>query len=232
DHRKLPEIDCNSDGTRRPIQAGKRPLGGVRAVVRCLPRHHRAEPFAESAPTPLLASTAPARPGDHSERRRQTCRFCGPAQKCWRHAHEHTARKKPDYRLTVASPGPKIEIKMAIGFAHQEEKTRRVVPDFLQNLFERYELASSFAHTDRLAAARELYHLNQNDLQDARFIAQSLHRRFQARHIAMMIGTPDVDKLLEFSLELVSVISDVASEISKLAVSFDHGAVLGVAELR
>ena len=40
-----------------PIQAGKRPLGGVRAVVRCLPRHHRAEPFAESAPTPLLAST-------------------------------------------------------------------------------------------------------------------------------------------------------------------------------
>src|SRR5262249_53534830 len=120
---------------------------------------------------------------------------------------------------------------MAIGFAHQEEKTRRVAPDFLQNLFERYELASSFAHTDRLAAARELYYLNQNDLQDARFVAQSLHRRFQARHIAMMIG-PDADKPIEFSLELVSVISDVASEISKLAVAFDHRAVLVVAELR
>src|SRR5262245_40873729 len=97
---------------------------------------------------------------------------------------------------------------MAIGLAHQEEKPRCVAPDFLQNLFERYELAGSLAHADRLAAARELHHLNQNDLQDARFIAQSLHRRFQARYITMMIGTPDVDKPIEFSLELVSVISD------------------------
>src|SRR5215475_9633517 len=121
---------------------------------------------------------------------------------------------------------------MAIGLAHQEEKTRRVAPDFLQNLFEGYELAGSFAHADRFAAARELYHLNQNDLQDARFIAQSLHRRFQARHIAVMIRTPDIDKPIKFPLELVSVISDVAGEISNFAVAFNHGAVLVVAELR
>src|SRR5262249_56886126 len=80
--------------------------GGVRAPVHCLPRHHQAEPFVESAPIPPLASTAPARPGDHTERHRPTRRFCGLARKCWRHAREHTARKKPDYRLTAASPGP------------------------------------------------------------------------------------------------------------------------------
>src|SRR5215475_3289373 len=121
---------------------------------------------------------------------------------------------------------------MAIGFAHQEEKMRRVATHFPQNLFERYELAGSFAHADRLAAARELHHLNQNELQDARLIAQSLHRRFQAQHIAVMIRTPDIDKPIKFPLELVSVISDVAGEISKLVVAFDHGAVLVVAELR
>src|SRR5262247_3825593 len=99
---------------------------------------------------------------------------------------------------------------MAIGFAHQEEKTRGIASDLLQNLFERYELTGSFAHADRLAAARELHHLNQNDLQDARLIAQSLHRRFQARHIAVMIRAPDIDKFIKFPLELVSVISDVA----------------------
>src|SRR5262245_19609867 len=120
---------------------------------------------------------------------------------------------------------------MAIGLAHQEEKPRCVAPDFLQNLFERYELAGSFAHAARLAAAREMHHLNQNDLQDARFIAQSLHRRFQARYIAVMIRTPDIDKPIKFPLELVSVICDVTGEISKLAVAFDHGAVLVVAEL-
>ena len=68
-------------------------------------------------------------------------------------------------------------------------------------------------------------------MQSVGVVAQPLHRRLQARHVAMMVGAPDVDQLGEFTLKLVAMIGDVGGEVSQLAVALDHRAVLVVAEL-
>ena len=125
-----------------------------------------------------------------------------------------------------------IEIEMAVGFAHQEKKSRRVAPDFLQDLFQSNEFAGALAHAYRFAAAGELHHLHQHDVEDSGIVTKPLHRRFQARHIAMVISAPDIDQLFKIALELVAMVCDIGGEIRKLAVAFDQRAVFVVAELR
>ncbi len=125
-----------------------------------------------------------------------------------------------------------IEVEMAIRLAHEEEKPRRVASDFLEHVFESNEFAGAFAHAHRFAAAGELDHLDQHHLQSVGIVTQALHRRLQARHIAMMIGAPDIDQFGKLTLKFVAMIGDVGGEISQLAVALDHRAIFIVAELR
>ena len=83
------------------------------------------------------------------------------------------------HRIFAGLPFGQIQIKieMAILFSHKEEKPRRVFAYFFEHFFEGDKLARAFAHAHRLAAAGELHHLHQHNLQDIRIIAQPLHGR-------------------------------------------------------
>src|ERR1051325_9523518 len=121
---------------------------------------------------------------------------------------------------------------MAVRFTHQEKESCRVPADFVQNLFQGDKLAAALSHTNGLAAARELYHLHQHDLQEIRIVTKSLHRRLQARYVAVMVGSPDIDQFSKPALVFVSMICDVAGKISELPVAFDNRSVLIIAKLR
>ena len=54
-------------------------------------------------------------------------------------------------------------------------------------------------------------------------------RRLHPRHIAVVVGAPDVDDPVEAALQLVHVVGDVGGEIGGLAVVAHHHAVLLVA---
>jgi hypothetical protein len=53
-----------------------------------------------------------------------------------------------------------------------------------------------------------------------------------ARDVAVMVGTPDVDQLVVAALQLLAMVADVGGEVGQLAVAALHDAVLVVAERR
>src|SRR2546422_762394 len=123
-----------------------------------------------------------------------------------------------------------IEVEVLVAFAQHVEKARRVVPHLLAQLAQRDEFARALAHRHFLAVAVEHGELHQRDLEPARVQAESLERSLHARHVAVVVGAPDVDHAVEAALELVEVVGDVGGEISVLAVLAPHHPVLLVAE--
>src|SRR6516225_2660420 len=124
-----------------------------------------------------------------------------------------------------------VEIEMAVRFPHQKKEPRRVPSNFLQYLFQGDKLTASLSHSDRLAAACELHHLHEYHLQHTRIITESLYGCLQARHIPVMIGSPNIDQFPETPLIFVAMVCDIARKVSELTVAFDDRSVLIITEL-
>src|SRR5690242_19949761 len=56
-----------------------------------------------------------------------------------------------------------VELELAVRLAEQEEEARGVRPDLVEDVAERNELAGALPHPDRLAAAREIHELDEQD---------------------------------------------------------------------
>ena len=81
-------------------------------------------------------------------------------------------------------------------------------------------LAGTLGHPDHLAVPQQLHQLHEHDIQPLRAIeAQRVQCALQAGHMAVMVGAPDVDDLVEAADgELVAVIGDVRGEVGVEAV--------------
>ena len=81
-------------------------------------------------------------------------------------------------------------------------------------------LAGTLGHPDHLAVPQQLHQLHEHDIQPLGAIkAQRVQCALQAGHMAVMVGAPDVDDLVEApDSELIAVIGDIRGEIGVEAV--------------
>ena len=82
---------------------------------------------------------------------------------------------------------------------------------------------------DRLAVLQQVDQLGDDDLQLVGVVAQRLDGGLQPRHVAVVVGAPDVDEQLEAPGELVPVVGDVGQQVRVLTVGLDDDPVLVVA---
>ncbi len=113
-----------------------------------------------------------------------------------------------------------IEIEMGVGSAHEKEEARGIPADLFQDLPQRDEFSEPFAHSDRLASAGELDHLNQHDPEEIGVKSKRLDGRLQPLDVPVMVRSPNIDQFLEAPLQLIPMISDIAREVSQIAVAF------------
>ena len=133
--------------------------------------------------------------------------------------------------LVVLAPRQvEVEIQVRSGRAHEEEELRAIGAHVLHQVAQRDELASPLAHLHRLPARQEIHLLDDQDLQEVGLEAQRLQRGFHARHVAVMIGTPQVDRVPEAPRALVAMVGDVGQEVGRRAAALLHHAILVVAE--
>ncbi len=123
-----------------------------------------------------------------------------------------------------------VEVHVLLAFAHDIEEARRVVAHFLAQLAQGDEFAGACGHLHLLATAIEDGELHQQHVQLGGVVAQGGQRGLHARHIAVMVGAPDVDDTRITALQLVHVVGDVGSEVGLLAVFAHHHPVLLITE--
>ena len=124
-----------------------------------------------------------------------------------------------------------VEVHVLFALAHHVEETCGVVAHFPAQLAQGDELPGTGGHGDLLPAPPETGELYQQHVQALGIVAQGRQCRLDPRHVAVVIGTPDVDDALEAPFHLVHVIGDVVGEVGGLAVVADYHPVFFVAEL-
>ena len=124
-----------------------------------------------------------------------------------------------------------VEVDRLVGGARQHQKPGRVHADLVDELGERHHLARALGHAHGLAVAEQVDELAEHHLERAG-VAPCLEHRLAALHVAVVVGAPDVDQVVETAHELVMVIGHVANEVRHLAVLLDEDAVLVIAECR
>ena len=130
--------------------------------------------------------------------------------------------------LAVLAHGEaEVEFHLRVGLSI-EEVTAGVDGNFVEQVRERNGLARALGHTHDLAIAHELDELHQHDVETVRAVeAQRVHRTLHAGHVAVMVGAPDVDDLVEMTNgELVAVIGNVAGKVGVEAVGAAQNVVL------
>ncbi len=110
--------------------------------------------------------------------------------------------------------------------ARGEEPARGVHADVVEQVVERLDRAGALRHLHALAALGEAHELHQHDLERLGLPAQRLPGRLHARDVTMVVGAPDVDRVVIGPLDLVQVVGDVASEVGPVAVRAAQHAVL------
>ena len=120
---------------------------------------------------------------------------------------------------------------MAVGFARQEHEAGGVGPDFLDHVGQGLELAGPGGHGDLFAALKQVDELHQNDLEAGLGVApQGRDAGLHARHVAVVVGAPDVHHHVEAPAELVGMVGDVRGEVGQFAARLDQHPVLVVAK--
>ncbi len=107
---------------------------------------------------------------------------------------------------------------MLFALAQHIEEARGVVADFGTQFTQCDEFAGACGHLRLLAAAIQNRELHQQHIEPGGVIAERRERGLYARHIAVVIGAPDIDHAVEAALQLVHVVGDVVREIGLLAV--------------
>ena len=122
-----------------------------------------------------------------------------------------------------------VEVDGLVGGLRQHEVAGRVHAHLVDELLERDHLARALGHAHGLAVAKQVHQLAEHDLKRAGPTPGGQHG-LAAGDVAVVVGAPDVDEVVETALHLVVVIRHVAHEVRHLAVGLDEHAVLLVAE--
>ena len=119
---------------------------------------------------------------------------------------------------------------MLVGLPERIEEAAGVVADLAAQLAQRDELAGARGHRGLLAVAVKHGELDQRHLQLVGVEVECLDGTADARNVAVVVGAPDVDDLVEAALELVQVVGDVGCKIGVEAIFALDDTVLLVAE--
>ncbi len=128
-----------------------------------------------------------------------------------------------------------VEIHLRFGLAGQHGEAHHVLAHFLDHVGDGDEIARALGHLGRLAAAQQLHHLHQLDVERDRLAPASfaLVKRgdggLDPLDRAGMVSAPDVDQRVG-AFRLLHVIGEVGAEIGPAAVGLADRAVLIVAE--
>ena len=131
--------------------------------------------------------------------------------------------------LRLAARQLQVDLERRVGAARGQEPARRVDADLVEQVVERGDLAGALRHRPAVAALGEADQLHDDDLVGARIAAQQLPRELHARHVAVMVGPPDVDRPVVVAADLVHVVGDVRGEVGPFAGRAPQDAVLVVA---
>ena len=121
---------------------------------------------------------------------------------------------------------------MLVIAAHDVEQARRIVADFGTQRPQGHELPGARGHLGLLAAPEQGDELHEPHLEAFRRPPERDQARAQPRDVAVMIGAPDVEQMLEAPLALVQHEGDVGGEIGLDAVLAHHHPILFVAIIR
>ncbi len=118
---------------------------------------------------------------------------------------------------------------MLIVAAHDVEQPCRVVAHFLAQVAQSDELARAGRHLRLFPAAEQRHELHQAHFEGLDRAAERSQAGAQPGDIAVMIGAPDVQQMIEAALQFVEDIGNVRRKIRLDAVLADHHAILLVA---
>lgn len=121
-----------------------------------------------------------------------------------------------------------IEFHLAVQRAAGEEIPRRIGADFVDEFGQRDGFPGAFGHFHGFAVPEERHHLEQVHIEVIGIVAEEFDGRLQTDDVAVMIGAPDIDQLLESAVKFILRIGDIRAEIGGLAIGADDHAVLVV----
>src|SRR6266542_4647180 len=124
-----------------------------------------------------------------------------------------------------------VEVELRVGAAGEEDEARSVAPDLVHELAQRHHRAGALRHLHGLAAARQVHHLDEHDVEVVARGAERLERRLEPRDVAAVVGAEDVDEDVR-ARALVPVVGDVGAEVRGGPVRLLHGPVDLVPVLR
>ena len=122
-----------------------------------------------------------------------------------------------------------VEVDGLVRGLRQHEVAGRVHAHLVDELLERDHLAGALGHADGLAVAEQVHQLAEHDLERAG-PAPGREHSLAAGDVAVVVGAPDVDEMVEAAFHFVVVVRHVAHEVRHLAVGLDEHAVLLVIE--
>ena len=109
-----------------------------------------------------------------------------------------------------------VEIEVLVGLAQRVEEAAGIVADFRRSSRSVTNSPERGRHRGLLAIAVEHGELDQRDTCSLSAVEiERLDGAGDTRDVAVVVGAPDVDDLVETALELVQVVGDVGGEIGE-----------------
>ena len=124
-------------------------------------------------------------------------------------------------RVFAVLPNRQAQVKLHLGLGlGVEEVAAGVHGDHIQQVGQRHGLAGALGHTDHLAVLHQLHQLHEHDVQTMGAVqTQGIHGTLQPGYMAVVVGTPDIDDLVEAANgEFIAVIGNVGGEVGVKAV--------------
>ena len=123
-----------------------------------------------------------------------------------------------------------VEVERAVVAPHQEREARGVAADLLEQFVHQHELAPPLRHAHGLTVAQQSHELDDEHLVRLGRVAERLQRGLHAGHVAMVIGTEQVDDPVGGPELHVVMERHVDRRVGQLAVRLAHDPILVVAE--
>ena len=125
-----------------------------------------------------------------------------------------------------------IEFEVGVCLSGVEEEACCIQRNLVQQCDQCDCLAAALGEFYHFSVTHQHYHLHQNHIQTACICAQCRQRRFQAGHIAVVVGTQNVDCLVEFPHhQLIIVVCDIRHDIGRDSVGTNQHEILVCAEV-
>ena len=125
-----------------------------------------------------------------------------------------------------------IEFEVGVCLSGVEEEACCIQRNLVQQCDQCDCLAAALGEFYHFSVTHQHYHLHQNHIQTACICAQCRQRRFQAGHIAVVVGTQNVDCLVELPHhQLIIVVCDIRHDIGRDSVGTNQHEILVCAEV-